>query len=311
MDATVRRDRPAGASPGAGPGEARLGPATWRDFVELTKPGITRLVLLTTGVGYYLAVRGAPDLAGLVHTLVGAGLVASGTNALNQYLERDVDARMLRTRARPLPSGRMRPREALVFASSISVVGLLYLLVLVGALPALLVGLSLASYAFVYTPLKRRTSLSTMAGAVPGALPILAGWVAGGGDLGPAGWALFAILFLWQFPHVLALGWLHREDYARGRLRMLSVEDPDGRATALQAVNYGVVLVPVSLLPSLLGVTGGTYLAGALVLGLTFLATGGLLLVRCTRAGARRLFFASVVYLPALLGLMVLDKIPR
>src|SRR5690606_10634619 len=248
--------------PAAGAGR----PAGWRDFVELTKPGITRLVLLTTGVGYYLAARGSFDVVGLLHTLAGAGLVSSGTNALNQYFERDVDALMWRTRNRPLPAGRMRPREALVFAAAISVLGLLYLYVLVGALPALLVGLSLVSYAFVYTPLKRRTTLATMIGAVPGALPILAGWAAGGGELGPAGWVLFGILFFWQFPHFLALAWLHREDYARGGLRMLSVDDPEGRATAVHAVSYGLVLVPISLLLTPLGVTGTAYFAGALAL---------------------------------------------
>lgn len=316
MRAATGRDGAAATAQAAGPAgpcETSRGPrrgADWRDFIALTKPGITRLVLLTTGVGYYLAARGSLDVPGLVHTLVGAGLVSSGTNALNQYFERDVDALMRRTRLRPLPAGRMRPGEALGFASAISVVGLVYLCVLVGGLPALLVGLALASYAFVYTPLKRRTTLASMIGAVPGALPILAGWTAGGGDLAPAGWVLFAILFFWQFPHFLALAWLHREDYARGGLRMLSVDDPEGRATAVHAVSYGLVLVPISLLLTPLGVTGAAYFAGALALGLAFLVAGVLLLADRTRARARRLFLASVVYLPALLVLMVLDKIP-
>lgn len=301
-----------GAGSGPSAGVAARTPSWGRALAyrELTKPGITRLVLLTTTVGFYLASRGAPDLPRLLHTLIGTGLVAAGTNALNQYAERAVDARMRRTGQRPLPSGRLTPAQALRFAVTISLLGLGYLIVTVGLATALIVAFSLASYIFLYTPLKRRTSLATLVGAVPGALPILAGWVAAGGRVGPAAWALCAILFLWQFPHFLALAWLYREDYGRAGLRMLSVLDPDGRRTGRQIVLYTLALLPASLLPSVLGVTGPVYFLGALLLGVLLLLVGAAMARGRTRRQARRLFLASVAYLPALLLLMVLDKLP-
>lgn len=279
-------------------------------WVELTKPGITRLVSLTAAAGFYLASRGGVDVAALIHTIVGTALVASGASALNQYLERDADARMRRTAARPIPSGRTSPREALLFASAISVLGVLYLLLLVNAAAALADAITLVIYAFVYTPLKRVTSLSTLLGAVPGALPVLAGWVAAGGSLAqPGGWVLFAILFLWQIPHFLALAWMFRDDYRRGGFVMLTLDDPNGARTARQSVNYAFALLVVSLAPSLVGLTGDAYLAGAVVLGLALLAFSGSVLRRRTDRDARRLFLASVVYLPLLLVLMVIDKV--
>ena len=246
----------------------------------------------------------------LVHTLVGTALVAAGTNAFNQLRERDADGRMERTRGRPLPSGRMSPRAAAVFAAGISGAGVIYLWWAVNLLTASLAALTLASYVLLYTPLKRRTSLNTLIGAVPGALPIVGGWTAAGGSLGPAVLALFWILFLWQLPHFLALAWIYREDYRRGGFVMLPLEDPEGRATAWMAVVYAAALVPVSLVPTLVGVTGRYYFFGALALGLAYVTASAGLLRRATDPRAWRVFLASIVYLPALLTLMVLDKVP-
>ena len=280
------------------------------DYLQLTKPGITRMVLLTTGVGFYLASSGPMDWMRLGHTLLGTGLAASGTGALNQYWERDLDARMLRTRNRPLPSGRMSPSTALAFAMVLAVAGIVYLWLIINALTAAVVAASTLSYILVYTPLKLHTTLSTIVGAVPGALPILAGWTAASGRLDPGGWTLFWILFLWQMPHFLALAWMFREDYRSGGFAMLSVFDPEGGGTGRQAVLYAAALLPVSLMPTLLGVTGAIYFVGALVLGAMFIALGAALALRRTERRARRLFLSSVLYLPALLLLMVIDKLP-
>jgi len=247
-------------------------------------------------------------LALLLHTLVGTALVAGGTNAFNQLRERDVDGRMLRTRGRPLPSGRLTPRAAAIFAAVISVAGVVYLAALVNLLTAALAALTLASYVGLYTPLKRRTSLNTLVGAVPGALPIVGGWTAAGGGLGAAVLALFAIVFLWQLPHFLALAWIYREDYRRGGLAMLSVGDADGSRTARMMLLYAAALLPVSLLPSLLGLTGALYFYGALTLGVVYAAVGTPLLREATPRAAWRVFLVSIIYLPALLTLMVLDK---
>ncbi|HEV8264092.1 MAG TPA: heme o synthase [Gemmatimonadales bacterium] len=281
-------------------------------FLELTKPRITQLVVLTAAAGFYLGTRGTGgvvDVALLAHTLLGTALVAAGTNAWNQIRERDVDARMVRTRRRPLPSGRLSPRAAAWFASTITVGGVAYLAVTVNALTAALAALTFASYVFVYTPLKRTTSLNTLIGAVPGALPIVGGWTAAGGRLDTAAGALFWILFLWQLPHFLALAWLYRDDYQAAGLRMLGTDDPRGRQTGRLVLLYALALLPVSLLPTLLGVTGATYFYGALALGLLYAAAGATLLVTATPARAWRLFFVSILYLPALLTLMVFDKV--
>jgi protoheme IX farnesyltransferase len=281
-----------------------------RALFELTKPKITRLVLIATAAGFYLGARGRIDVLLFVHALIGTALVASGTNALNQWWERDVDGLMQRTRSRPLPSGRLRPGMALGFGCAMVVVGSLYLAALVNGLTALLAAFTATSYVFLYTPLKRRTWHATLVGAVPGALPIMGGWTAAGGALVPAAWVLFGILFLWQIPHFLALAWMYREDYQRGGFVTLSGLDPTGKLTGTHSAAYALLLVPVSALPTLIGLTGTVYLVSALILGAGFAAYGTRLALRPSTAGARRLFLASVAYLPVLLLLMVLDKAP-
>jgi protoheme IX farnesyltransferase len=249
-------------------------------------------VLLTAAAGFYLGARDHVNLLLLANTLIGTALVAGGTNAWNQIRERDVDARMARTRRRPLPSGRLTPRAAIWFASAISAGGVIYLAATVNLLTAALAALTFASYVLLYTPLKRKTSLNTA-----------------GGSLGAAVAALFWILFLWQLPHFLALAWLYREDYRASGLRMLSLADDDGRETGRMALLYAVALLPISLLPTLLGVTGAWYFFGALALGIAYVAAGTGLLIGATPSRAWRLFFVSILYLPALLTLMVLDKV--
>ena len=278
-------------------------------MVELTKPGITRMVLVTTAAGFYLASPGAVNWLLLAVMLLGTGLVASAAGALNQFLERDADGLMLRTHRRPLPSGRLDRSQALAFAAVLALAGLALTAFGVGIAPAVVVALSLITYLLLYTPLKRRTWWATIVGAVPGGLPILAGWLAAGGGLDGAGFALFSILFLWQMPHFYALAWIYRDDYLRGGFRLLSADDPTGIRTARQALAFALLLVPVSLLPTLFGVSGRAYLAGALALGLAYAALGLALLIHRNNRRAWRLFFASVVYLPALLLLMVLDKL--
>jgi heme o synthase len=281
------------------------------DYLELTKPGITLLVLVTVAAGFYLG-AGASPLAPLtlLATLVGAGLVAGGTNALNQIWERDADALMRRTRSRPLPAGRLGVREALAFAAGLSLSGLLVLVVWVNPLTAALAAATLVSYVLVYTPLKRVTTLNTLVGAVPGALPVVGGWTAAGGDLSPVAGALFWILFLWQLPHFLALAWLYRDDYRAGGFRMLGSggADDESGETGRVVVLYALALLPVSLLPTLLGVTGRWYFGAALVLGVAYVVCGAAQALRPATVHARRLFFASVLYLPLLLFFMVVDK---
>jgi protoheme IX farnesyltransferase len=215
---------------------------------------------------------------------------------------------MRRTEGRPIPAGRLDRAVGAVYAAGLGLAGTVYLAVLVNRLTALLAALTLLSYLLLYTPLKRRTSLNTLVGAVPGALPILGGWTAAGAGIAPPAWALFGILFLWQLPHFLALAWLYREDYGRAGLRMLSVGDPDGRLTFGQALLYAIALVPTTLVPSVLGIAGPVYFAGALVLGLWFVVTCVLAARHPGVAAARRLFLVSIAYLPALLGLLALDK---
>jgi protoheme IX farnesyltransferase len=276
----------------------------------LTKPGITRHILVTTAAGFYMAAPvGGLDLILLLHMLIGAALASSGTLALNQYVEREIDALMRRTSGRPLPSGRLRPGEALRFATGLALAGLAYQAFLVNWTAALITAATLISYVFIYTPLKRRTSLNTLVGAVPGALPILAGWAATGRGLDLGGWLLFAIMFHWQIPHFLALAWLYREDYRKGGFLMLSAVDPDGRRTSRQIVNYAAMLLPVSLLPSAIGLTGPLYFSGAFLLGAAFLLVGLMTLTRPDDTWSRRLFFTSVIYLPFLLLLMVIGKV--
>lgn len=265
--------------------------------------------MVTAAAGFFLGARAGVDLLLFAHTLLGTALVAGGTNALNQLLERQVDARMRRTRARPLPAGRVTARAAAWFAGAISLGGVAYLALAVNRPTAGLAALTLVSYVFVYTPLKRKTSLNTLIGAVPGALPIVGGWTAAGGRLDTAAAAMFWILFLWQLPHFLALAWIYREDYRRGGLVMLGTEDPTGRLTGRLSLLFALALIPASLVPTLLGLTGPLYFSGALVLGALYAAAGAGLALHVTEARARRLFRASVLYLPALLAAMVLDRL--
>ena len=267
------------------------------DFAELTKPGVTGLILFSTVVGFYLATSGSLDYTLLLHTLIGTGLVAGGTAALNQYWERESDALMNRTRNRPLPAGRMAAWKALAFGIFLAVAGTTYLVILVNALAAILAAATLISYLFFYTPLKTRTPHSTLVGSFPGAIPPLIGWAAVAGDLPAAAWVLYAILFFWQFPHFLAIAWLYQDDYARANIVMLPVAEPDGHSTARQIVLYTLALLPFSLAPTWLGVTGNIYLVGALICGVAFLCVGVSTARGKTRADARRPLRASVLYL--------------
>jgi len=278
------------------------------DFVELTKPRITVLVLITTMVGFYVGAPGPIPVLRLLYTLVGTALVAAGASAFNMYLERNLDAMMRRTEQRPIPSGRVQSGEALLFAVLISTAGMVYLFVAVNPLTSLLSAITFISYLFLYTPLKTRTWLCTLIGAVPGALPAAMGWAAVSGSLRPAGWVLFTIVFLWQIPHFYAIGWMYREDYARAGFPMLPVLDATGSRTSRQASLYILVLVGVSALPFFMRLSGWLYLAGALALGILFLVYGLQFARDRNRHSARRLFYASIVYLPAVMALLLLDK---
>ena len=278
-------------------------------FCEIVKARLTALVLITTLVGFYAGSTSPVDYWKMLHALLGTALLACGASALNQLLERNLDARMRRTEDRPLPSGRLTPDAVLVIGVGLSILGLLDLTLFVNNLTGALGAATLASYLFVYTPLKRITTLNTLVGAIPGAIPPLMGWTSATGEISAAGWSLFAILFLWQLPHFMAIAWLYREDYARAGFKMLPIIDPDGRKTAAQAVCHALGLIPVSFFPSLLGVTGIFYFAAALVLGAAFLFFAIQFSRYLTAERARHLFVASIVYLPVLLGILVLDKL--
>ena len=279
------------------------------DFVALGKPRVVLMVVLTTLVGYYLGAGFELDWLRLGHLLVGTALAAGGTLALNQYLERDLDARMHRTRSRPLPDGRLQPGEAAAFGALLTGGGIVYLAVSVGLGCAAVIAVIAVLYLGVYTPLKRVSPLATVLGAVPGALPPVAGWVAARGDLGIGAGVLFAILFLWQLPHTLAIARLYRDDYARAGIRVLPVVDPDGGSTERQIVAGCLALHAAGLLPTLVGLTGGVYFFGALLLGALFLVVGMAQALRPSAPAARRVLLASVIYLPVLLALMALDKV--
>jgi protoheme IX farnesyltransferase len=278
-------------------------------FSELVKARLTLLVLITTLVGFYVGARGALDWALMIHTLLGTALLACGAAALNQLIEREHDAKMRRTEGRPLPSGRLQPDTVLLLGGFSSMAGLIYLAFAVNLLTSLLGAVTLVTYVFVYTPLKRVTWLNTTVGAIPGALPPLMGWTAATGELTGAGWALFAILFFWQIPHFLAIAWMYRDEYARAGFVMLPGVDPTGERTAHQAVSHAIGLLIVSLCPVLFRVAGATYFVGALLIGLVFLAAAFAFARHLNVSRARQLFFASIIYLPLLLGLMVFDKI--
>jgi protoheme IX farnesyltransferase len=283
---------------------------TWA-YVTLTKPDVTFLVVITTVAGFYLGSTGLPDWMLLLYTLCGTALVAGGTAALNQYVERDIDAVMRRTASRPLPTGQLQPRQVLVFGLATILLGTAWLAIAVNALSS---GLALATcllYLCLYTPLKRRTTFATAVGAIPGALPPLIGWAAAHGSLSVGAWVLFAILFFWQFPHFMAIAWMYREDYARGGIRMLPVVDPTGDATFHQIVFTSAILVGVSVLPSVVGMAGIDYFFGALILGVTLLQVGLWANRSRTNARAKWLMHATVAHIPLLLVWMVLDKLRR
>jgi protoheme IX farnesyltransferase len=280
----------------------------WVDFYELTKPRMNFLVLITTMVGFCVASVGSLDWMLLVHALLGTGMTAAAASILNQFAERRLDAMMPRTQSRPLPAGRITPAEALAAGAALAILGVAYLAIWVNALTALLGLFTLGSYVLVYTPLKRRTSLNTVIGAVPGAVPPVMGFTAATGALSPEAMVLFGILFFWQMPHFLAIAILYRDDYAAAGFKMLPVIDSDLRLTGRQIVLYAIALVPVSLMPSLLGMTGAAYFTAAVLLGLAFLTFGVSCATSRTRVDAKKLFLASIVYLPLLLGVMMLDK---
>ena len=276
-------------------------------YLELTKPRITLLVVLTAAAGFCLG-SDQIDFLRLLNMAVGVALLSSGIATLNQYIERDLDGLMRRTQDRPLPSRRLTAGRALLFGISLSAVALGYLAVTVNPLSAVLGVATLASYLFIYTPLKLRTTLSTVLGAFPGAMPPFIGWVAARGKVTIEAWVLFAILFLWQFPHFLAIAWMYREDYARAGIKMLPVVEPEGRVTGQQIVVYTLLLIPVSLLPVLVNLAGLVYLIGASVIGVVFLYYGVRAALARTTWQARKLLLASVLYLPILFALMVMNR---
>jgi protoheme IX farnesyltransferase len=284
--------------------------AVLADYVELTKPRITLMVMLTTMVGFVMGSPSRVSLSGLVAALVGTGLVAAGASTLNMLLERRTDALMLRTRNRPLPAGRVRPPDVLAWGFALTALGVLVLGFRAGTLATAVALLTWLSYLFFYTPLKPRTSLSTVVGALPGALPPVIGWVAARGGLDPGAFVLFAILFLWQIPHFLAIAWIYREDYARGGLPMLPVLDPEGKVTGRQAVANSLALMLVSLTPRAAGMAGNVYLAGAVVLGVAFTAVAFRAAVQRSAPAARQLFVASIIYLASLCALLIADRLP-
>ncbi|MSU57062.1 MAG: protoheme IX farnesyltransferase [Pedosphaera sp.] len=277
-------------------------------YADLVKARLTLLVLLTTLVGFYVGGRGAMDYWLMFHALFGTALVASGAAALNQLLEREYDARMRRTASRPLPSGRLQPVTVMLFGGVCALVGTIYLALLVNPLTSVLGAVSLVSYLFIYTPLKRLTWLNTAVGAIPGALPPLMGWAAARGELSASGWALFAILAFWQMPHFFAIAWIYKDEYAKAGFQMLPAVDPDGSRTARQAVSHTLGLLPISLCPFVLHLAGPVYLVGALVLGAGYLWYAIQFAKQLNVPSARKLFFASIIYLPLLLTVLVLDK---
>jgi heme o synthase len=291
----------------AADGTARRG--ILRAYLELTKPGIVRMVLITAAAGFVMASGSLIDIPLLLHTLFGTCLAAAGSLALNQWLERGPDSLMRRTAGRPIPSGQIKPMHALAYALVLSVWGVVHLALFVNILTTLLTLFSLVTYVAVYTPLKRVTWLNTIVGAVPGALPILAGWTGAGGPFDVRGLALFGILFMWQMPHFFALAWMYREDYRAGGFHMITDNDPAGARTARHIRVYGVLLLVVSLIPAEVGLVGAAYAAVAAVLGAGFLAFILLLAAAPSEARAVRVFLGSIAYLPLLLIVMVADKL--
>ncbi len=278
------------------------------DYWALTKPRLNLLVVATSAAGYYLGGPSSPDLALMAQAVAGTALVAGGAAVLNQVYERDTDALMRRTRMRPLPDGRVMAGDARIFGALLSIAGLALLAARANSLSALLALLTLVTYLAVYTPMKRRSSLSTLVGAVPGALPALIGWTASRGRIDAGGATLFAIVFLWQIPHFMAIAWLYRDDYGKAGFPMLPVVEPDGRRTGRQAVVYSAVLLPASLMATLAGVAGTVYFAAALVLGFAMIALSVRFARERSEATARALFFGSITYLPLLWIVMIANR---
>jgi protoheme IX farnesyltransferase len=278
-------------------------------YADLIKARLTLLVLLTTLVGFYMGFQGPMDYLLMFHALFGTALVASGASALNQLLEREYDAKMKRTADRPLPSGRLQPVTVMLFGGVCSVAGLAYLALLVNSLTSVIGAVTLVSYLFIYTPLKRVTWLNTAVGAVPGALPPLMGWAAARGELTGGGWGLFAILAFWQIPHFFAIAWIYKAEYAKAGFQMLPSVDPDGSRTAQQSVSHTLGLLPVSLCPFLFHLAGPVYLVGAILLGSAYLWYAIQFAKRLDIPSAKKLFLASILYLPLMLILLVADKI--
>lgn len=278
------------------------------DYVAIAKPRLNFLVVATAAAGYYLGDTGDAGWVRAASAIVGTALVAAGASALNQVLERHTDRLMERTRLRPLADGRLGVREAVVFALATSAIGLALLAAGANVLSAFVAFATLVTYVAIYTPLKPLTSFATVVGAVPGALPPMIGWAAATGHLTREAWILFAIVFLWQMPHFLAIAWLYREDYARAGFPLLPVTEPDGHSTARQVLAYGAVLIPVSLVPTAIGLANPIYFAGALVLGVTYLLLGAQFARRRERVPALRLFIGSIVYLPLIWALMLATR---
>lgn len=280
----------------------------WALYADLFKARLSILVLLTTLVGFYLGVAGRVDYWRLVHTMVGTGLIVAAAAALNELWERRFDARMRRTQDRPLPSGRLQPGTVFRVGVTTALTGLVYLAVAVNLTTALLGALSLFCYLFIYTPLKRVTWWNTAVGTIPGGLPPLMGWTAARDGFTPEGLSLFAILAFWQIPHFMAIAWIYRDDYARAGFKMLPVVEPDGRRTARHALLSTLLLLLAAVWPFFLGLTGKTYLGGALLLSLVYVWCARRFVLELSLANARKLFLVSIIYLPVLLGFMVLDK---
>lgn len=280
-----------------------------QDYIDLTKPRITWLILMSTAIGYFFGHEGHWSFWALLHTVMGTGLVASGTAALNQWYERDADRRMRRTQMRPVPSGRLAAGRALGFGIVLALAGGLQLGFGVNWLASGLCISTLLMYLFLYTPLKQKTWWSTTVGAFPGAMPPLIGYAAAANRLTPEAWVLYAILFVWQFPHFYAIAWMYRDDYARAGIRMLPVVEPDGESTARQILFYSLLLIPISVLPQWMGMTGSLYTVGAIAMGLLFLCSGVQVSLERTKARARKVLLVSVLYLPVVYCLMVLDPV--
>ena len=283
-------------------------------YLELTKPRITCFILMSTAIGFVCGMNAGTSgfrwtWVTLLHTLLGTALIASGTAALNQWYEREADAKMDRTSARPIPSGRVTGPHALIFAIVLSIAGFVELWLGANLLTAMLGLFTLASYLFLYTPMKQRSAHSTTIGAIPGAMPPLIGFAAASGTLNWDAWILYAILFLWQFPHFYAIAWMYRADYARAGILMLPVVEPDGESTSRRMLWFSLALLPISVLPKFFAMAGNYYLAGALILGLIYVYASLRSVIDCSVLRARQVLLASVLYLPFLYGLLVLDRI--